>query len=75
MTTQPIGSRPEPEFQTWAKQHEHERSPPDAQLAQITRHHDLNPVGDSVQQQQAWARRQAREKHLHDSAMAQLRQG
>jgi hypothetical protein len=26
-----------------------------------------------VHQQQAWALRQAHEKHLHDSAMAQLR--
>lgn len=66
---------PEPVHQAWAQQHDHERRLHDAQLAQITRHHDLNPGGDAVQQQQAWARRLAREKHLHDSAMAQLRQG
>ena len=65
---------PEPVHQAWAQQHEQERRLHDAQLAQITRHHDINPGGDAVQQQQAWARRQARQKHLRDSAMAQLRQ-
>ena len=73
MTEQLNTLRPEPEFQAWALQHDHARRLHDAQLAQITRHHDLNPAGDVVHQQLAWARRQARAKHLHDSAMAQLR--
>ena len=67
--------RPEPEFQTWAQQHGQARRLHEAQLAQITRHHDPNPAGDAVQQQQAWARRQARDQHLHASAIAQLRHG
>ena len=75
MNTPARSPRPEPEFQTWALQHQRERLRHDAQLAQITRHHDLNPAGDVVHQMQAWALRQARQKHLHDSAIAQIRQG
>lgn len=67
--------RPEPEFQTWALQHQHDRLLHQAQLAQITRHHDLNPAGDAVRQLQAWALRQARDRHLHACAIAQLRHG
>ncbi len=72
--TAPTGFCPEPEFQTWALQHQQDRVLHEAQLAQITRHHDLNPVGDAVHQLQAWAQRQARQRHLHDSAIAQMRQ-
>lgn len=64
---------PDPEFQAWSRQHAHAARLHAAELAQITRHHDLNPAGDAVHQMEAWARRQAREKHLHDSAIAQLR--
>ena len=75
MTIPVRSSRPEPEYQAWALQNQRERLRHDAQLAQITRHHDLNPAGDAVNQMQAWALRQARQKHLHDSAIAQIRQG
>lgn len=68
-------ARPEAEFQTWAQQHAHDRRLREAQLAQITQHHDPNPEGDAVHQLQAWARRHDREKHLHDSAIAQMRRG
>jgi hypothetical protein len=64
---------PDPEFQTWSRQHAHATRIHAAGLAQITQHHDLNPAGDVVHQMEAWARRQAREKHLHDSAIAQIR--
>ncbi len=64
---------PDPEFQTWSRQHAHANRLHAAELAQITHHHDLNPAGDVVHQMEAWARRQARAKRLHDSAMAQLR--
>jgi hypothetical protein len=64
---------PDPEFKTWSHQHARENRRHAADLAQITHHHDLNPAGDAVHQLQAWAVRQAREKHLHDSAIAQIR--
>ena len=73
--THPIPIQPGParEFLAWAHAHQRDRRRHAAVLAQITRHHDFNPSGDAVHQQQAWALRQAHEKHLHDSAMAQLR--
>jgi hypothetical protein len=64
---------PAREFLAWAQAHQRDRRRHAAVLAQITRHHDANPSGDAVHQQMAWAERQAHEKHLHDSAMAQLR--
>lgn len=64
---------PDREFVTWAEQHQRERRRHAAELAQITRHHDLNPAGDAVHQLQAWAVRQAHAKQLHDSAIAQMR--
>jgi hypothetical protein len=65
---------PEREFLSWAEDHQRQRRRHAAELAQITRHHDLNPAGDAVHQLQAWAVRQAHAKHLHDSAIAQMRQ-
>jgi hypothetical protein len=64
---------PAREFLSWANEHQRQRRRHGAELAQITRHHDLNPAGDAVHQLQAWALRQAHEKHLHDSAIAQMR--
>ncbi len=64
---------PAREYLAWAETHQRERRRHAADLAQITRHHDLNPSGDALRQQQAWAIRNAHAKHLHDSAMAQLR--
>jgi hypothetical protein len=64
---------PAREFLAWAEAHQRQRRRHAAGLAQITRHHDLNPGGDALHQLQAWALRQAHAKHLHASAMAQLR--
>jgi hypothetical protein len=64
---------PAREYLAWAVTHQRDRRRRAAALAQITRHHDPNPSGDAVHQQQAWALRQAHAQHLHDSAMAQLR--
>jgi hypothetical protein len=64
---------PAREFLAWASAHQRDRLRRGAELAQITRHHDLNPAGDAVHQLQAWAVRRAHEQHLHDSAIAQMR--
>ncbi|MEB3234327.1 MAG: hypothetical protein VKM98_02770 [Cyanobacteriota bacterium] len=69
----PGSRRADPEFQAWALQHQHERRLHQAQLAQITAHHDPNPEGDAQHQLQAWAQRHAKQKQLHDNALAQLR--
>ncbi|MFQ6537261.1 MULTISPECIES: hypothetical protein [Aphanothece] len=61
------------EFLAWADHHQRDRRRHGAEIAQITEHHDLNPSGDAVHQLQAWALRQAHAKHLHDSAIAQIR--
>lgn len=66
--------RPARDFTTWADIHQRENRRHRAALAQITRHHDLNPAGDATRQLQAWALRQAHQRHLHDSAIAQIRQ-
>jgi hypothetical protein len=60
-------------FTTWANLHQLEKRRHAAALAQITRHHDLNPAGDATRQLQAWALRKAHQKHLHASAIAQIR--
>lgn len=64
---------PAREFLAWARHHQRDRRRHEARLAQITRHHDPNPRGDAVHELQAWAIRQAHLKHLHDSAIAQIR--
>lgn len=56
----------------WATLHDRDRRRSGAQRAQITTHHDLDGGQDAMGQQLAWARRQAHERHLHDSAMEQL---
>jgi hypothetical protein len=66
-------SGPDRTFLAWASSHQRDRRRHAGELAQITRHHDLNPAGDALHQLQVWAARQAHDKHLHDSAMAQLR--
>jgi hypothetical protein len=64
---------PDRVFTSWAQDHQRQNRLRAASLAQISRHHDLNPAGDATHQLQAWALRQARAKHLHDSAIAQVR--
>ncbi|MEB3320436.1 MAG: hypothetical protein VKI63_05810 [Cyanobium sp.] len=64
---------PAREFLAWADSHRRDRIRHAAGLAQITRHHDLNPSGDAMHQLRAWAERRAHEKLLHDSAIAQMR--
>lgn len=64
---------PDRDFTTWADLHQRDNRRHGAALAQITRHHDLNPAGDATRQLQAWAVRQAHQRHLHDSAIAQIR--
>jgi hypothetical protein len=63
----------DPEFVSWATEHQRERRRHEAELAQITTHPDPTAEADAIGQQQAWARRQAHERHLHDSAIAQMR--
>jgi hypothetical protein len=64
--------RVERDHLSWAETHEREVRRHNADLAQITTHHDLDGTLDAIGQQQAWARRHAHEQHLHDSAMVQL---
>jgi hypothetical protein len=64
---------PAREYLAWARDHQRQRRRHAAQLAQITRHHDPSPEADAVHELQAWAVREAHLRHLHDSAIAQLR--
>lgn len=64
---------PERDHTTWATLHQRDNRRHGAALAQITRHHDLNPAGDATHQLQAWAVRRAHQQHLHDSAIAQMK--
>ncbi len=61
------------EFLAWADDHQRRERRHAAELAQITRHPEKAPERDAIGQQRAWARRQARRQHLHESAMAHLR--
>jgi hypothetical protein len=63
----------DPEFVAWATGHERERRRHEADLAQITTHPDEHADADAIGQQRAWKKRQEHEKHLHDSAIAQMR--
>ena len=69
------GSDPhaDPAFVAWASEHERERRRHEAELAQITTHPDEHADADAIGQQLAWKKRQDHEKHLHDSAIAQMR--
>ncbi|MFM7314981.1 MAG: hypothetical protein ACKO0M_17790 [Cyanobium sp.] len=63
----------DPEFIAWASEHERERRRHEADLAQITTHPDAHADGDALGQQRAWKKRQEQARHLHDSAIAQMR--
>lgn len=71
LNTSPI--RVDPELLSWAREHQRSNRRHGAELAQITRHPDPGEARNALAQQRAWATRQAHERHLHDSAMAQLR--
>jgi hypothetical protein len=65
----------DPEFIAWAAEHRKKERLHEAELAQITEHHDPDGEGDAIGQQMAWARRQEHEKRLHESAIADLQNG
>lgn len=69
----PEAAKAEPVFVAWAQSHQRDSRRHEAELAQITEHPDAGAEQDAIGQQQAWARRQEHEKHLHDSAIAQIR--
>ena len=69
------GPAADPAFVAWASDHQRQRRRHEADLVQITTHPDPAAEGDAIGQQQAWARRHAHERHLHDSAIAQMRSG
>jgi hypothetical protein len=71
----PSADKAEPEFVAWASEHQREERLHDAQLAQITEHHDPDGEEDAIAQQEAWARRHEHEKRLHDSAIADMLNG
>jgi len=74
-STTPAGTDPhaDPEFLAWATEHGRERRRHEADLAQITTHPDAHADADAIGQQRAWKKRQDHERHLHDSAIAQMR--
>ncbi|TCD57104.1 hypothetical protein [Synechococcus sp. BS55D] len=61
------------EFVSWSDHHAHERRRREAGLAQIETHPDALDQRNAIAQQRAWSRRQDHCRHLHDSALAQLR--
>lgn len=70
----PISSgRAEPEFVAWAAEHEREERLHEAELAQITEHHDPDGEKTAIHEQEAWARRRDHEEHLHESAIEQMK--
>ena len=68
-----VASTVDQEFLSWARDRQRRQRLHGAELAQITRHPDPSEGRSALAQQQAWAVRRSHERHLHDSAMAQLR--
>lgn len=60
------------EYLAWADHHAQEVARAEAAQVQLESHQELDQRSASAQQT-VWARRRMYEKHLHDSAMAQLR--
>ena len=60
------------EFLAWADHHAHRMARMGAAQAQLGVHQEMDQQSAAAQQQ-VWARRKMHERHLHDSAMAQLR--
>ena len=61
------------EFLAWADHHAQEQRLSQSSHVQLEGHPDLLDSKNAVAQQRVWATRHAREKHLHDTAMAHLR--
>lgn len=62
------------EFLAWADHHAHLMARMEAAQAQLGVDSEQDQRSAAAQQQ-VWARRKMHERHLHDSAMAQLRHG
>ena len=63
------------EFLAWADHHAHDILRQQAVHAQVEGHPDQLDQRNAQAQQQVCARRRLHAKHLHDSAMVQLRHG
>ena len=61
------------EFMAWADHHAHDVLRQEALQVQIEGHVDHSDRRSALAQQQVYARRRSHQRHLHDSAMAQLR--
>lgn len=61
------------EFLAWSDHHAQEVTARRVARGQIETHPDLNPMGNALEQQKAWARRHGREHRLQVSALSQLR--
>jgi len=61
------------EFLAWSDHHAQEATARRVARGQIETHPDLNPMGNALEQQKAWARRHGREHRLQVSALSQLR--
>ena len=61
------------EFLAWSDHHARESTARRVARGQIETHPDLNPMGNALEQQKAWARRHDREHQLQVSALSQLR--
>ena len=60
------------EYLAWADHHAQEVARAEAAQVQLESHQELDQRSAAAQQT-VWARRRMHEKHLHDSAMVQLR--
>lgn len=61
------------EFVAWSDHHAQEQRHHEALLAQLETHPDQLDGRNAMAQQRAWAQRDQHRRHLHDSALAQLR--
>ena len=61
------------EFMAWADHHAHDVLRQEALQVQVEGHFDQSDQRSALAQQQVYARRRSHQRHLHDSAIAQLR--
>ena len=71
-TSKPSGEAA-PEFVAWAEEHQREERLHEAEIAQISEHHDPDGEKETAHLEQAWARERDHEEHLHDSAIEQMK--